>query len=252
MQGLRGRVAFVTGGSGDVGSAIARTLAEAGADVAISFLGHRDGADATVAAIEAGGRRALAVHLDQRDASSIDAVVARVIDAFGRLDILVNNAAWNIGIPFADLDRLTAEIWDRIHETNLRGPYLLTRACAPHLRANGAGRVVNVASIGGLYPGSSSIAYSASKAGLIHLTRCLAVALAPDVTVNCVAPGLVEGTRMARRLPEEVAAWARAQAVLGRTASIDDIARQTLMFCRAESVTGQVMVVDGGMPGVMH
>jgi NAD(P)-dependent dehydrogenase (short-subunit alcohol dehydrogenase family) len=252
MQDLRGKVAFVTGGSGDVGSAIAGTLAGAGADVAISYLGHQKGADATVAAIEGEGRRALAVQLDQRDPDSIDATVARVIDAFGRLDILVNNAAWNIGIPFPDLDRLTAEIWDRIHETNLRGPYLLTRACAPHLKANAGGRVVNIASIGGLYPGSSSIAYSASKAGLIHLTRCLAVALAPDVTVNCIAPGLVEGTRMARRLPEEVATWARGQAVLGRTASIDDIARQTLTFCLAESVTGQVIVIDGGMPGAMR
>ena len=97
-------------------------------------------------------------------------------------------------------------------------------------------------------PSSSSIAYSASKAGLIHLTRCLAVALAPSITVNCVAPGLVEGTRLAQRLPPAVAEGARRQAVLGRTASIDDIADQVVTFCRAESVTGQVMVVDGGMP----
>ena len=106
------------------------------------------------------------------------------------VDILVNNAAWNIGIPFTDLDALTPEIWDCVLATNLRGPYLLARACAPHLRAHRAGRIVNIASVGGLYPASSSIAYSASKAGLIHLTRCLAVALAPSVTVNCIAPGL--------------------------------------------------------------
>ena len=136
------------------------------------------------------------------------------------MDILVNNAAWNIGIPFTDLDALTPEIWDRVLETNLRGPYLLARAFAPHLRAHGAGRIVNIASVGGLYPASSSIAYSASKAGLIHLTRCLAVALAPDVTVNCIAPGLVEGTRMAQRIPEEVVQMERQQVVLGRVASL--------------------------------
>jgi 3-oxoacyl-[acyl-carrier protein] reductase len=111
---------------------------------------------------------------------------------------------------------------------------------------------VNIASVAGLFPGGSSIAYAASKAALIHLTRCLAVALAPDVTVNCIAPGLVEGTRMAQRLPQEMAQLARRLAVLGRTASAEDIAQQVVTFCRAESVTGQVLVVDGGMPGAMH
>jgi 3-oxoacyl-[acyl-carrier protein] reductase len=249
---LKDKVALVTGGSGDVGSAIAGALARAGADIVISYAGYTQGASATVSAVRAIGRRALAVQLDQRDPSAIDAAVGQVIGEVGRVDILVNNAAWNIGIPFADLDQLTADIWDRVLETNLRGPFLLSRACAPHLRAHGTGRIVNIASIGGLYPGSSSIAYSASKAGLIHLTRCLAVALAPDVSVNCIAPGLIEGTRMAKRLPEEVSQWARSQAVLGRTASIQDIADQVVTFCQAESVTGQVLVIDGGMPGAMH
>jgi NAD(P)-dependent dehydrogenase (short-subunit alcohol dehydrogenase family) len=249
---LEGKTALVTGGSGDIGGAIAKGLAAAGADVAISYVGHWDGAAATADAVQAGGRRSLAVQLDQRDPVAVDTSVAMVVKEFGRLDILVNNAAWNIGIPFTALDALTADIWDRVLETNLRGPYLLARACAPHLRAQGAGRIVNIASVGGLYPGASSIAYAASKAGLIHLSRCLAVALAPDVTVNCIAPGLVEGTRMALRLPEEISQWARNQAVLGRTASAQDIAEQVLTFCRAESITGQVLVIDGGMPGGMH
>src|SRR5207237_9190640 len=128
----------------------------------------------------------------------------------------------------------------RVLETNLRGPYLLARACTPHLRAHRAGRIVNIASLGGMYPASSSIAYSASKAGLIHLTRCLAVALAPDVTVNCIAPGLVEGTRMAQRLPAEVVEAARSQVVLGRTVSAQDIAEQVITFCPAASITGQL------------
>jgi 3-oxoacyl-[acyl-carrier protein] reductase len=245
---LTNTVAFVTGGSGDVGAAIAKALARAGADVAVSYVGHLDGAVATASAVEAIGRRSAKVQLDQREPESIDRAVGEVVETFGRLDILVNNAGWNIGIPFSNLDALTAEVWDRVNETNLRGPYLLSRAAAPHLRAHGAGRIVNIASVGGMSPSSSSIAYSASKAGLIHLTRCLAVALAPAITVNCVAPGLVEGTRLAQRLPPAVAEGARRQAVLGRTASIDDIADQVVTFCRADSVTGQVMVVDGGMP----
>ena len=249
---LNGKTALVTGGSGDIGSAIANALALAGADVAISYVGHKKGAAATTDAVRAAGKRSLAVQLDQQDPVAIDAAVDTVVGEFGRVDILVNNAAWNIGIPFSDLAALTADIWDRVLDTNLRGPYLLARAFAPHLRAHKAGRIVNIASVGGLYPGSSSIAYSASKAGLIHLTRCLAVALAPDVTVNCVAPGLVEGTRMAQRLPEEIVRMARSQAVLERVASARDIAAQVVTFCRADSITGQVLVIDGGVPGAMH
>ena len=249
---LARKTAFVTGGSGDIGGAIANALAIAGADIAISYIGASDRANATASAVREHGRRSLAVQLDQRDPASIDAAARKVLDEFGRLDILVNNAAWNIGIPFKDLDALTVEIWDRVLETNLRGPFLLARTLAPHLRAHGCGRIVNIASTGGLLPASSSVAYSSSKAGLIHLTRCLAVALGPEVTVNCIAPGLVEGTRMAKRVPEAVVEGALKQVVLGRTGSAQDIADQVVTFCRAESVTGQVVVVDGGMPGAMR
>jgi 3-oxoacyl-[acyl-carrier protein] reductase len=249
---LEGKTAFVTGGSGDIGCAIAKALSRAGVDVAISYVGNLEGANKTVEAIKSEGRQAFSVQLDQRDPASIDASVKVVTKEFKRLDILVNNAGWNIGIPFPDLEALTEDLWDRVLETNLRGPYLLSRAFAKYLRAHGTGRIVNIASVGGLSPGSSSIAYSASKAGLIHLTRCLAVALAPQVTVNCIAPGLVEGTRMALRLPEEVAQYARAQAVLGRVGSAEDIAAQVVMFCNSDTITGQLMVVDGGMPAAMH
>jgi NAD(P)-dependent dehydrogenase (short-subunit alcohol dehydrogenase family) len=249
---LTGRVAFVTGGSGDIGGAIARGLAKAGVDVAVSYVGDAQRAGATAGAVQKTGRRSLAVQLDQRDANSIDASVRKVLAEFGRVDILVNNAAWNIGIPFSDLHELTAEIWDRVLETNLRGPYLLARAFASELRRHKAGRIVNIASVAGITPGGSSIAYASSKAALIHLTHCLAVALAPDVTVNCIAPGLVEGTRLAERVPDEIKRRARMQVVLGRTASIEDIAEQVLTYCRAETVTGQVAVVDGGMPAGMR
>ena len=165
---------------------------------------------------------------------------------------MVNNAAWNIGIPFPDLDALTPEVWDRVLETNLRAPFLLARAAASLLKADGGGHIVNISSAGGITPGSSSIAYSSSKAALNHLTRCLAVAMAPEVAVNCVAPGLVEGTRMANRLPDNVANGARNQAVLGRVGQVEDIAEQVHTFVTSTSISGQIMVVDGGMPAVMR
>jgi 3-oxoacyl-[acyl-carrier protein] reductase len=245
---LTEKVAFVTGGSGNIGGAIVRALAASGANVAVSYVGEASRAGAAVDAVQKLGRQSLAVQLDQRDPKSIESCVNKVIGNFGRIDILVNNAAWNIGIPFTALDALTADIWDRVLETNLRGPFLLSRAFAPGLRRNGMGRIINIASLAGIAPGGSSIAYAASKAALIHLTHCLAIALAPDVTVNCIAPGLVEGTRMAGRLPEEMKQLARAQAVLGRTGSANDIAELVITYCKAESVTGQTVVVDGGSP----
>jgi 3-oxoacyl-[acyl-carrier protein] reductase len=245
---LGGKVALVTGGSGDIGGAIVKALAGSGVDVAVSYVDDASRASATVDAVQRTGRRSFAVQLDQRDAESINACVEKLMGQFGRIDILVNNAGWNIGIPFGALDALTADIWDRVLETNLRGPFLLTRAFAPELRRHKAGRIVNIASLAGVTAAGSSIAYAASKAGLVHLTRCLAVALAPDVTVNCVAPGLVEGTRLAERVPEEMKHRYRTQAVLGRTASADDIAQMVVTYCRADSVTGQTVVVDGGSP----
>jgi 3-oxoacyl-[acyl-carrier protein] reductase len=153
---LGGKAAFVTGGSGDIGGAIARSLAKAGVDVAVSYVGDSQRAGATVEAVKKIGRRSIGVQLDQRDSNSVDTSVKKVMAEFGRLDILVNNAGWNIGIPFRDLNALTAEIWDRVMETNLRGPYLLARAFAAELRRHKAGRIVNIASLAGIAPGGSS------------------------------------------------------------------------------------------------
>jgi len=252
MNMLSGKVALVTGGSGDIGGAIARRLGAEGAHVVVAYVGAAGAADAAVQDIRNAGGRASTQQLDQRSPESIEACIAAVGAAQGRLDILVNNAAWNIGIPFPDLDALTPEIWDRVLETNVRGPFLLARAAAKLLKADGGGHIVNISSAGGISPGSSSIAYSSSKAALNHLTRCLAVAMAPDVAVNCVAPGLVENTRMAQRLPENVAKGARTQAVLGRVGQPDDIASQVVMFVTSTSITGQTIVIDGGMPGAMR
>jgi 3-oxoacyl-[acyl-carrier protein] reductase len=243
---LEGRVALVTGGSGDLGAAICRALARHRMDVAVTFAAERERAERVVAEVKAAGCRAWAIQLDQSSSTMPDEVVAAAAQHFGKLDVLVNNAAWNIGIPFADLEALTPEVWDRMYATNLRGPYLLARAAARVMKEQGGGRIVNIASIGGLYPASSSIAYSSTKAGLIHLTRCLAVALAPNVLVNCVAPGLIEGTRIAGRLPDAVRRSALQRAVLQRGTSSQDVAEQVVTFCRSDSTTGQVLPVDAG------
>ncbi|HEX3179034.1 MAG TPA: SDR family NAD(P)-dependent oxidoreductase [Methylomirabilota bacterium] len=243
---LQGRGAFVTGGSGDLGTAICVALARAGCDIALGYVGNVDGARRTTKRVEELGRRACAIQLDQTDPSRVDSAVDEAARALGRLDVLVNNAAWNIGVPFPELDKITTEVWDRTFNTNVRGPFQLARAAAVHMKRSGGGRIVNIASVAGLRPTGSSIAYGASKAALIHLTRGLAVALAPSITVNCVAPGLIEGTRMAQRLPQAVVDNARASVVLGRSSSMEDIAEQVVTFCRADSVTGQLLVIDGG------
>lgn len=245
---LKGKVALVTGGSGDIGKAISQALAASGTDVAVAYAGDAGRAATVVEMVRRAGRQGHALQLDQRDPKSIESCVGEMMDRFGRIDILVNNGAWNIGIPFGELDALTQEIWDRILETNLRGPFLLSRAFASGLRRHKAGRIINISSLAGLAPGGSSIAYASSKAALIHLTHCLAVALAPDVTVNCIAPGLVEGTRMAERVPQAMKEQIRTQSVLGRTGSADDIAQMVVAYCRADSITGQTTVVDGGNP----
>ena len=249
---LEGKVSLVTGGSGDIGSAIAKRLGQSGSTVVITYVGAEDLANQTVDEIKAEGGNASALRLDQRDPNEIEAIISQISQDQGRLDILVNNAAWNIGIPFPNLEELTAEIWDRVLETNLRAPFLLARAAASLLKADGGGHIVNISSAGGISPGSSSIAYSSSKAGLNHLTRCLAVAMSPDVAVNCVAPGLVENTRMANRLPDAVSNAARKQAILGKVGQTEDIAEQVLTFVTSTSVTGQTIVIDGGLPGSMR
>ena len=249
---LEGKVSLVTGGSGDIGGAIAKRLGQSGSTVVITYVGAEDLANQAVDEINADGGNASALRLDQRDPNEIETIIGRVSQDYGRLDILVNNAAWNIGIPFPNLDELTAEIWDRVLETNLRAPFLLARAAASILKADGGGHIVNISSAGGISPGSSSIAYSSSKAGLNHLTRCLAVAMSPEVAVNCVAPGLVENTRMANRLPDAVSNAARKQAILGKVGQTEDIAEQVLTFVTSTSITGQTIVIDGGLPGSMR
>src|SRR6266702_3215875 len=168
---LNGAVALVTGGNGGLGQRICHALAKEGVHVAVMYAQSR--AEAEGVARELTSRH------------------------------LINAAAFNQAIPFADLDSLTIEVWDKIIAINLTGPMRLTKAVAPVMKAQGRGRIVDISSVAGLGPTGSSIAYAVSKAGLIHLTRCMAVALAPETLVNCVAPGLLDGTRATANLRPE-------------------------------------------------
>jgi 3-oxoacyl-[acyl-carrier protein] reductase len=243
---VAGRVAVVTGGNGGLGRRISRKLAEAGAHVVVVYQHSTADAEGVANELAELGPCSIALQADVSQAEDVESLVQRVLDALGRLDILVNNASYNQWVPFADLDTLEPELWDHIIRTNTTGPFLCTRSAAPALKASGAGRVVNIASVAGFVPSGSSMAYAVSKAGVIHLTRCMAVALAPHVTVNCVAPGLMEGTRMTGRLAPEFVQANLQGAALKRAAEKDDVADQVLTFVRSDTTTGQTVVIDAG------
>jgi 3-oxoacyl-[acyl-carrier protein] reductase len=244
---LRGAVALVTGGNGGLGQRICHALAREGAHIALMYAASRDQAEAVARDLAARHQvNAAALACDIADAAAVARLVGDVLARFGRIDILVNDAAYNKAIPFADLDALTEEVWEKIMAVNLTGPMRLTKAVAPVMKAQGQGRVVNIASVAGLAPSGSSIAYAVSKAGLIHLTRCMAVALAPEVLVNCVAPGLLEGTRATANLRPEQVERSAATSLLKMPADKDDCAGMVVAMCRSTTMTGQTVVIDSG------
>lgn len=244
---LTGSVALVTGGSGGLGRHICKALSNHGATIAVGYLNGHARANEVCGDIAAAGGDAFAVKLDQSDEASIAEAVSCIVQKLGSLDVLVNNAAMAKGVPFPDLEGLSSEIWDTTMQVNLRGPWFLSKHAAPHLKASKWGRIVNIAAMAGMKPMGASIAQSVSKAGTIQLTRCLAVALAPDVTVNCVAPGLMEGTELTKTISDEFLDGFKSQSVLNRTTLLEDVAGQVVQFCRSETVTGQTLVVDGGV-----
>ncbi len=244
---LKGAVALVTGGNGGLGQRICHALAQEGAHIAVMYAHSREQAESVAGELTSRHQvKAQAFACDITDGGAVDRLVGEVTEAFGRLDILVNDAAYNVSIPFADLDNLTMEEWNRIMAINLTGPMRLIKAAAPVMKARGRGRIVNIASVAGLSPTGSSIAYAVSKAGLIHLTRCMAVALAPETLVNCVAPGLLEGTRATANLRSEQIERSASGSLLKKAADKDDCADMVVAMCRTETMTGQTVVIDSG------
>jgi 3-oxoacyl-[acyl-carrier protein] reductase len=243
---LRGTVSLVTGGNGGLGRRISRALAEAGSNVAVVCRSSRDDAEGVAAEIRTLDVDAAVFLADVTDQQQIKALYDEVLARFGRIDVLVNNAAFNQSVPFTDLEGLTPELWQAILHANTTGPFLCCREIAPIMKRQGNGRIINVSSVAGFVPGGSSIAYAVSKSALNHLTRCMAVAMAPEVLVNCVAPGLMDGTRMTTRLRPEQVEIALSGSLLKRAADRDDVADQVVTFARTDSTTGQTMVIDSG------
>ena len=239
-QSLVGKSALVTGGARRIGRGIALALAEAGADVAITFRTSQAEAVDTARKVESFGRRALAVECDVRSEVSVRAAVTDTMSRFGRLDLLVNNAAVFESAP---LDSLTLEQWDAVFETNARGPFLMAREALGHLRSV-EGRIVNIGSLGGMKAWAGHTHYCASKAALHMLTQAMAKAFAPEVSVNCVAPGWIELDGD----PSGPAKHFAAKTPMRRNGHVEDVAQAVLFFAEGPHfVTGQVLAVDGGL-----
>ena len=236
---LQGQVALVTGAGRRIGRGIALRLAAEGAQVAVHYRRSRAEAEAVVAQIAGAGGTAFSVAADLTHHAEIDALFGAVEKRFGRLDILVNNAAAFYSTPLADT---TEEQWDGILDSNLKSQFFCAQRAAPLLRAGGRGRIVNFASLGGLLAWPRYTAYCVSKAGVIMLTRCLARALAPEITVNAVAPGTISFSSDVSELAEDFIR----KAPLKRTGTAEDINEAVMYLLQAEFVTGQVLVVDGG------
>jgi 3-oxoacyl-[acyl-carrier protein] reductase len=247
MFDLTGKTALVTGGSRGLGRAIAEALAGQGADVAINYRGNAQAADEVAGGISALGRRAVTIQGDTSTGrEACEAIVKEALDGLGSIDILVNNA----GITRDNLlMRMDADEWDAVIDTNLSGPFWMTRAIArPMLKAR-AGRIINMSSAAGRMGNPGQANYAAAKAGLIGLTKTTARELASrGITCNAIAPGLIS-TDLTADLPEAATEALKGLTPLGYVGSVEDVAAAAVYFASDEAryVTGQVLGVDGGI-----
>jgi len=242
---LVGRTALVTGGAKGIGRACCVRLAQAGANVAINYLTSDEQARVTADLVEQAGVKAHLICADVASPEQVTSMVSEVIDALGPVDLLVNNAGVFHFLPH---DETSLEIWRKTLDVNLTGAYLVTWAVKPSMIERGFGRIVNIASIAGLRPRPMSIAYAASKAGLIGLTKSLAEALAPhNIRVNAIAPGLIDTEILSDVSQERIDAIVQSTP-LGRIGSGVDIADAALFLLSEQSsfITGQTLVVCGG------
>ncbi|HTZ57156.1 MAG TPA: SDR family oxidoreductase [Acidobacteriaceae bacterium] len=239
MESLHAKIALVTGAAKRIGRSLAISLAEAGADVAITYRNSEAEAQATVECLRRLNIRAMAIHCDVRDPQSVTAAVSGVVEELGRLDILVNNAGT---FETAVLQSITVAQWDHMFETNTRGPFLMSQAAYPHLHRS-RGRIINIGSLGGMHPWPTHGHYCTSKAALHMLTQTMAKAFAPHISVNCVAPGMIVNGEVdpayehfANKTPMQ------------RNGTAGDVAEAVLFFAQGPHfITGQILTVDGGL-----
>lgn len=233
------KVALVTGGARRVGRAIALGLADAGWDLLINYHRSADAADELAREIEGLGRRAHGVQGDVSDAADVARIADEVRTRFGRLDLLVNNASIFPQTPLLEIDE---DEWDRVMAVNLKAPFLMVKRVAPLLAA-ARGEVINLVDLSAVQPWVEHPHHSVSKAGLLHLTRVMARALAPDVRVNAIAPGAV---LLPEDYDDEDRRRSRENSVLKKLGSPEDVVRTVLFLTQSPFITGEVIVVDGG------
>jgi 3-oxoacyl-[acyl-carrier protein] reductase len=244
------KAALVTGGATGIGRSAVLALARAGYNVAINYSSSEKAARSTAAQAEKTGVKALLVRCDVSDEGGVRGMLKKVDEAFGRLDVLVNNAGTTAAWKPKDLESLSLEEWDRVFAVNVRGLFQVTRAAVPLLRKTGNSCVVNTASIVGLRPGPQPLPYAASKAAVINLTKTLAWNLGPEIRVNAVAPGWMEGDWMKRMLKEkyeDLMAKRAGATPLKAVVTADDVAETMMSLIQSNRfVTGEVIVIDGG------
>ena len=229
-----------------MGRSIALLFAREGARVGVNYAHSRAAAEEVVTEIRSGGGTAIPIAADVSDEKQVLAMMSRVEQELGGLDFLVNNAGWSTVVPHAKLEALTDEIWDRTLNTNLRGAFYSVRAAVPLLKKRAGAAVVNIASVAAQTGFGSSIAYAASKGGMVTMTKSLARALAPEIRVNAVAPGAVH-TRFAN-WPASMFEQAAEVTPLQRIATVDEVASAVLFLCAdATTITGEILTVDGGL-----
>jgi len=250
---LDGAVAIVTGSAAGLGAATAKRLAASGTKVAINYTKSEQEAKDVFSAIEAAGGEAVMAKGDVSDDDACKKIVQTVIDKWGRVDILVNNAGTTQFADHDDLDALQAEDFHRIYGVNVIGAYQMIRACAPYMKKQGAGSVVNVSSIAAVTGIGSSVAYAASKGALNTMTLSLARALAPEIRVNAVCPGFI-GTRwfkdeFGENMFKSIVASQEESTPLKRAGTPEDIAATIVFFAGegSDHITGETLITDAGM-----